>query len=32
LPELKPGNLSFDAKKKPVLWTDDYSNLFHVIR
>jgi hypothetical protein len=32
LHELKPGNLSFATKKEPILWTDDYSNLFHVIR
>jgi spermidine synthase len=32
LPELKPGNVPFAAGMKPILWTDDYSNLWRVIR
>jgi hypothetical protein len=32
LPELKPGKVPFAAGMKPILWTDDYSNLWRVIR
>jgi hypothetical protein len=32
MPELKPGNVPFAAGMKPILWTDDYSSLWGVIR
>ena len=32
LPELKPGNMPPGLGMKPILWTDDYSNLWRVIR
>jgi hypothetical protein len=32
LAELKPGNVPFAAGMKRILWTDDYSNLWRVIR
>jgi hypothetical protein len=32
LPELKPGNVPVTAGMKPILWTDDYSGLWRVIR
>jgi hypothetical protein len=32
LPELKPGNVPFAPGTKPILWTDDYSSLWRVIR
>ena len=30
--ELKPQEIPFPAGKKPILWTDDYSNLWRVLR